>query len=404
MKDNKFVFIPSVSAGYLMAGITSKKTFANGRTYDYYNYDGEFNYPYFLITAGHFYKKDIAEKAEFFKNSNVEIFGDSGGYQIATGALKWDKSIRHTIMTWLERNSTVAANLDIPPRSKLFSETDAREISYDNFKYFHENQSGTTKFLNVLQGKDLDTYSDWYDLVSQFKDFQGWCVGNCTLFNIITSFYVLLRNGEHRRSKVIHFLGASSPIAFVFMAHMQNSLNELGCDVQIYSDSSSPNSARFGTYYTDINFRNLSWNSLHVPYLRVDTIDDLDRYKSEIFSSDSNSTMPLYTEFDKKIFTELFSHQDVIDYSERFCAALILRNIFCYKEQVERINQLALAPEYYRKSIFGDLPAKLGTMINEMVKCSDSTIEIDKIYNTYLPVLRAYSNTNANEQIKHSFF
>lgn len=401
---NKFVFIPSVSAGYLMAGITSKKTFANGMPYDYYNYDGEFNYPFFLITAGHFYKKDIAEKAQFFKNSNVEIFGDSGGFQIATGALKWNTSIRHDIMTWLERNSTVAANLDIPPRSKLFSENDARDISIDNFKYFHENQSGQTKFLNVLQGKDLVTYSEWYKLVAHFTDFHGWCVGNCTIFNIITSFYVLLKNKEHLRSKIIHFLGASSPTAFVFMAHMQNALNELGCDIQIYSDSSSPNSARFGTYYTDINVKNLSWNTLHVPYLRTDKIDDLDAYKSEIFASNSNSTLPLYTDFDKQVFTELFTHQDVIDYSERFCAALVLRNIYCYKQQVEQINQLTLAPEYYRKSIFGDLPAKLGTMINKMVAVSDSSVEVEKVYTQYLPILMSYSKSISTEQIKHSFF
>lgn len=404
MKDNKFIFIPSVSAGYLMAGITGNKTFQNEMSYDYYNYDNEFRYPYFLITAGHFYKKDVFEKCNFFKTPGVEIFGDSGGFQIATGTLKWNKDIRHDIMTWLERNSTIAANLDIPPRSKLFGETEAREISYDNFKYFHENQSGGTKFLNVLQGKDLLTYTSWYNMVSSFTDFKGWCIGNCTLFNIVTSFYVLLRNKEHLRSNVFHFLGTSSPAAFVFMSHMQNALNQIGVNVQIYSDSSSPNSARFGNYYTDINYKTLSWNSLHVPYLRTDVIDDLDKYKAEIFTSDSTSVMPLFNKFDKELFTQLFNHQDVIDYNSRFCAALILRNIYAYKYQVEQINQLTLSPEYYRISIFGEAIAKLGTMINEMVKFSDSITKLDSIYNRYLPILNSYNKSATGETIQHSFF
>ena len=46
----------------------------------------------------------------------------------------------------------------------------------ENFKYFNENQSGKTKFLNVLQGEDDTTYKEWYDAVKGF-DFQGWSIG-----------------------------------------------------------------------------------------------------------------------------------------------------------------------------------------------------------------------------------
>lgn len=397
-----FTFIPSISAGNLYNGIVTDKTFLNGMPYDYYNYEGKFNYPYFLITAGNFYKKDVYEKSKFFKNENVEIFGDSGGYQIATGTLKWNKDIRHTIMTWLERNSTVAANLDIPPRSKLFSTTDAREISYDNFKYFHENQSGKTKFLNVLQGKDSISYSSWYNMVKEFTDFEGWCIGNVsTISNIITSIYVLLKNKEHLRSKVIHFLGASSPDSFVIMSHFQNALNNVGLDVQIFSDSSSPNSARFGHYYTDIDYKTLAWRNFHIPYIREENIENLDKYKSEIYKSDSNSILPLYTDFDKEIFINLFNHQDLLDYNSRFCSALILRNIHVYKAQVEIINEFVKAPEYYRKHIFPESIAKLGSMINEMVESTSSQM-IDSIYNKYSPILNKYkSSTTAgtNQQL-----
>lgn len=404
---NTFKFIPSVSAEYLMAGITNNKIFENGMLYDYYNYDGEFNYPYFLITAGHFYKKDVAEKCKFFKKDGVEIFGDSGGFQISTGALKWSKEIRHDIMTWLERNSTIAANLDIPLRSKLFSTQEARSISYDNFKYFNENQTGATKFLNVLQVKDYDTAVAWYEMVKEFKDFHGWCIGGCggnTTHSIISTIYILLKNKEHLRSKIIHYLGVSSPLAFLLLSHLQNSLNKLGCDIQVYSDSSSPNAARFGTYYADVNLKTLAWNQIHVPYLRTDTIDDLDKYKKEIFASDSNSVMPLFNNFDEKIFTKLFSHSDVIDFNERFLSAMIMRNIYAYKYEVERLSKLSLAPEYYRQAIFNKEVATLGTLINNMVEVSDSANELDKLYNKNVLFLNQFSKVTSANSINHDFF
>ena len=83
-------------------------------------------------------------------DDGVLVFGDSGGFQIATGALKWDKTIRERIFHWLEANSDVAANLDIPPRAKYENRfAESMEISFDNFKWFEKHQSGKTKFLNV---------------------------------------------------------------------------------------------------------------------------------------------------------------------------------------------------------------------------------------------------------------
>ena len=102
MKDYKF--IPALSAGYLYEGITKNREFLDGSKMDFYNYDDEYRYPYFLITAGHFYKKDQYEQASFFKKPDTTIFGDSGGFQIAKGTIKWDLSIRDNIFNWLEKN------------------------------------------------------------------------------------------------------------------------------------------------------------------------------------------------------------------------------------------------------------------------------------------------------------
>ena len=37
-------------------------------------------------------------------DDDVLVLGDSGGFQLATGAIKWDPSFKKTIFDWLEAN------------------------------------------------------------------------------------------------------------------------------------------------------------------------------------------------------------------------------------------------------------------------------------------------------------
>ena len=60
-------------------------------------YDKDFperwRHPYFLITAGHHYKWADARQ-RYGLEDDVLVLGDSGGFQLATGAIKWDPSKR----------------------------------------------------------------------------------------------------------------------------------------------------------------------------------------------------------------------------------------------------------------------------------------------------------------------
>lgn len=408
---NQFKFIPSVSAGYLFAGATALKLFKNGTNYQYYNYQGKHAYPYFLIPAAGNLKRNIAEKADFFKFPETEIFGDSGGFQIANGTTKWKPEILSQTLSWLEHNSTIAANLDIPPRGNQFNFSESLEISKNNFEYFHTHQSGKTKFLNVLQGKNLLEQEKWYSKVKHFTDFHGWAIGDVRqVIAIFNSYYLFLKNKEHLRSRVLHYLGASSPLQFVILAHIQSALNLIGCDIQIYSDSSSPNSARFGTYYTEINYNTMAWRNLHTPYIRgeqdeLKTDSNLTKdQKIEILNSNSVDTLPLYTEFDRDVFIHLFDHDDMVKYNERFGAALILRNIHVFKTEVDKINQFVRAPEYFRESIFNKEVSILGSCINKLTNVHDSTIQLDKLYTSFLPLFQKYGKNNTGSIPQHNFF
>ena len=119
--DKNFIYYPSLSAGSMVSAFKKNTKFSDGTTCRFFSkeYPEEWRHPYFLITAGHHFKK-MDFRDQLGLDDGVLVFGDSGGFQIATGALKWDGTIRERIFEWLEHNSDVAANLDIPPRAITF--------------------------------------------------------------------------------------------------------------------------------------------------------------------------------------------------------------------------------------------------------------------------------------------
>jgi hypothetical protein len=201
---------------------------------------------------------------------DVLVFGDSGGFQIATGALKWDLKLREQIFHWLEANSDVAANIDIPPHftyQNRFHE--AMDLSFDNFKWFEKNQSGKTKFLNVIQGTNPNEFVEWYD---KFKDFEfnGWCMGGPRkLVNFIYSVALMLQRREFEKSHVqyVHFLGISKISDFFILATIQKLMNKLTNNrVLVSTDSSSPGQYPvFGTYLHSSNYKTQSFTELYFP-------------------------------------------------------------------------------------------------------------------------------------------
>ena len=121
---------------------------------------------------------------------NTVLVGDSGGYQIGSGAWKldwsnfengadWQKT-RCGIMTWLEEYCDYSMTLDIPlwaylpqyrDRTGLKSPDDCLEKTIFNHKFFIDNRiPGKTKFLNTLHGANWETSEKWYQHVKEFND------------------------------------------------------------------------------------------------------------------------------------------------------------------------------------------------------------------------------------------
>lgn len=266
MKFKDIIYFPSFSAG-LGGYYTKKAKFRDELDYRFFSdeYPEEFRYKNFLVTAGHLYKK-LNARSEMGLDDTF-VIGDSGGFQIATGALEWNKDIRSTIFNWLENNSDIAVNLDIPPRSKYEGKfLECLDISYDNFKWFNEKQSGKTKFLGVIQGyNQLDQYETWYNKVKGF-DFNGWCVGSGdTMSRMLYATAVLLKNKEFENPKnqYLHYLGQTKVSDFFLYTIIQRGFDTHGMNhVQVTTDSSSPVLFPiYGVVVWDADYRKLSYIS-----------------------------------------------------------------------------------------------------------------------------------------------
>lgn len=269
--NKNFIYFPSLSAGSMVSAFKKDTKFTDGTTMRFFSkeYPEEWRHPFFLITAGHHYKK-MEFRKDIGLDDDVFVFGDSGGFQIATGALKWDSTIREKIFHWLEANSNVAANLDIPPRVQFENRfQEAMDISFDNFKWFETHQSGKTKFLNVLQGTFNEEYITWYNRFKDF-DFNGWCIGGPRkLVNFMFSMALLLKEREFEKKHVqyVHLLGISKISDFFILSTLQKLLNELtNGRVQLSTDSSSPGQYPvYGTYLHSTNYKTQSFTELYFP-------------------------------------------------------------------------------------------------------------------------------------------
>ena len=272
MSDRKeFLYIPSLSAGSMVSAFKKDTKFEDGTTMRFFakEYPEKWRHPHFLVTAGHHYKK-MDFRDQLGLDDGTFVFGDSGGFQIATGALKWDGTIREKIFHWLEANSDVAANLDIPPRVTFENRFhDAMDISFDNFKYFEKNQSGKTKFLNVIQGTFSEEYKEWYHKFKDF-DFKGWCIGGpkkLVDFMYVIALMLQEREFEKKHIEYIHLLGISKISDFFILATLQELLNKMTDNrIQLMSDSSSPGQYPvFGTYLHSGNYKTQTFTELYFP-------------------------------------------------------------------------------------------------------------------------------------------
>jgi hypothetical protein len=248
---------------------------------------GYFTYKYGLYSAGHAQldlEKTMIQDSmiQVRDRDNTVIVGDSGGYQIGKGVLKFDwmnfegpaaNKTRDNILNWLELTADWSMLLDVPtwasdhihrPKTGLVDFNDCLQKTLHNNDYFIRNRLGQTKFLNVLQGSDWDTAQIWYDAVKHLPT-EGWAMGgkNMCDMEVALKRIIILRDEKLLDDRNwMHFLGTAQLDWSCYLTSIQRqvrkSINE---NFTISFDCASPFIATaHGLVYTNAQHTNKRWS------------------------------------------------------------------------------------------------------------------------------------------------
>ena len=236
---------------------------------------GYFTYKYALYSAGHAQldlQKSMVQESmiQDRDRKNTMILGDSGGYQIGKGVLKFDwlnfegkeaNKVRQKILEWLEVTADWSMMLDVPtwacdhihsPKTGLKTFEDCLDKTRFNNEYFLKNRMGQTKWLNVLQGSDWDTAEKWYDGVKEFSDpavwgdsaAEGWAFGGanmCKMDITLKRLMTMREDGLLKGKNWIHFLGTAQLDWSCYLTLIQRQIRKhINENLTISFDCASP--------------------------------------------------------------------------------------------------------------------------------------------------------------------
>jgi hypothetical protein len=258
---------------------------------------GYFTYKYGLYSAGHAQLDVVkAQTQESMIQQRdrgaTTIVGDSGGYQIGKGVLKFDwlnfegaeaNKTRQKILEWLEVTADWSMMLDVPtwacdhihsPKTGLKTFEDCLEKTQFNNDYFLNNRLGQTKWLNVLQGSDWDTAERWYEGVKEFsdpkgkyagKEAEGWAMGGanmCKMDITLKRLMTMREDGLLEGKNWMHFLGTAQLDWSCYLTLIQRQLRKhINPELTISFDCASPFIATaHGLVYTNAVHTNKRWS------------------------------------------------------------------------------------------------------------------------------------------------
>jgi hypothetical protein len=258
---------------------------------------GYFYYKYGLYSAGHAQldlEKSMTQESmiQDRDRSKTMILGDSGGYQIGKGVLKFDwlnfegaeaTKTRQKILEWLELTADWSMMLDVPtwacdhihsPKTGLKTFEDCLEKTRYNNDYFLMNRLGQTKWLNVLQGSDWDTAEKWYNGVKEFSDpkgkyagreAEGWAMGGanmCKMDITLKRLMTMREDGLLKGKNWMHFLGTAQLDWSCYLTLIQRQIRKhINPEITISFDCASPFIATaHGLVYTNAVHTNKRWS------------------------------------------------------------------------------------------------------------------------------------------------
>jgi hypothetical protein len=254
---------------------------------------GYFYYKFALYSAGHAQldiTKSMTQESMIQQRdrSKTMILGDSGGYQIGKGVIKFDwqnfegteaNKTREKILTWLDVTADWSMMLDVPtwacdhihsPKTGLKSFEDCLEKTRFNNEYFIQNRLGAkeggTKLLNVLQGSNWENAEAWYQGVKEYSDTnkygdkaaEGWAMGGANMCKMPITLITMRFDGMLEGKDWMHFLGTAQLDWACYLTSIQRQIRKhVNENFTISFDCASPFIATaHGLVYTNAQHTN----------------------------------------------------------------------------------------------------------------------------------------------------
>ena len=277
------VYLPAINSGYanfLTKKIPADRSFPNGldiKDFCVWNKKSKlFYHPFLLHSIGNFSALSTINNSVTQAGRNDFTFvGDSGGYQIGSGALAGFKGlhkgmsaqdamtvwagaydVKKWIVSWLDAYADYAMTLDMPlwatdpkqGKDSPFNKCTVSELlamTVDNLKFIDLHGRKRTKWLNVVQGLDEQSTKDWWDGVKFFKcsgyALAGGAGAKGGLAQVIRTTRMMHDEGYLRSGQDwLHALGVSTPVWAIMLTKIQNCLRKDNPNLTISYDSSSP--------------------------------------------------------------------------------------------------------------------------------------------------------------------
>ncbi len=215
------------------------------------------------------------------------LLGDSGGFQVQQGTIKFTKDHDWTDVGLVGACGRLLNDPRLPTggisRGSLRSHIDRLtaeghdvetlaiewglspgfaacviQTELNNEQFAKERTPGATKLLNVIQGRNEAESAFWYQRMKRFP-FEGWSFAgkhHTQLSMTLRRLVEMRRDGLLSTCPWIHFLGISTLKAGMALSFLQRALRESAYapDVQISFDSSSPVMAASQGYQAVIGF------------------------------------------------------------------------------------------------------------------------------------------------------
>jgi hypothetical protein len=337
---------------------------------------GYFTYKYGLFSAGHAQldiQKSITQESMIQGRDRTKtmILGDSGGYQIGKGILKFDwadfegpkaSKVRQQILEWLELTADWSMMLDVPtwacdrvhsPKTGLKTFEDCLEKTKFNNNYFLTNRLGQTKFLNVLQGSDWETAEKWYQGVKEFSDpavwgdkaAEGWAFGGanmCRMDVTLKRLMTLREDGLLANKNWIHFLGTAQLDWACFLTSIQRQIRRhINEEISISFDCASPFIATAnGLVYTNAQHLTKRWAVI------------MDKAPDNKSLAKSDIPFPFESEVGRRLVMGDICHyapgmlnkigkEGKTSWDSFSYALMMSHNVYCHIVAVQRANHLA---------------------------------------------------------------